>query len=658
MNKMTFLKRAGFLLLIWLLLWCNKSPDSLEQTIETKRLALQGRLDSLTFEIERWEHNFDMAKSKESISFYDSEIKTKENLLSSLREERKKNKKRHKLLSDEINKLDRKLNNDLWVNKYNEKKIPYEKIFSEIETLKLQLITMQKANNFDENSVNFITNTLTLPSKKNILGEGQTSIAAIDSTISLKEKVSELLKIINNFVTDKRKEEIYKELNNEVENEKKEIIAKREKKEKNLEELQNDIESLDKKIRELNNNIKKLKEEKQSEIESSKEMIENSKSEILSYLEKLKAVYNQYILIEFDSLTKISPSYEEKKKLFLSLEKEIMKAIKNGDISYVKTILVMMRKQLEDLIKMNLSAHRKEYFFKNIYMGQPFMLHFKLNKFNKYEEKRQYRNFRETFIKQMAILKDFVKFFPNTKVYIDGHADSLEFRSVTGKQKNRKATIEFYKNMELSKNRALFIKGRFHGIVPDSNLIVDYYSRHVSQEPLDPETKNPKLSQKNGNKLTDRRVEVRVIRPLEQGEELPENINRYFRFKDSLKIQYASSKEKYFYREEGFWVEYNYQKNNFPEISIRYMSEVYRIFLKDETFADLMRKRDIIKEAGDCFPKYFTSFELGSQVKFLFESKKIGSYRININQGGKKTLNDIQNTEFKKYLQRLKREKR
>ena len=125
--------------------------------------------------------------------------------------------------------------------------------------------------------------------------------------------------------------------------------------------------------------------------------------------------------------------------------------------------------------------------------------------------------------------------YPNTKVYIQGHADRLEYKN------NR------YQNVALSKKRSEnVLKACTESGIDTEKLIngepqfvTDWFSKYLNRE----YRQGTPVEHDSGG-VSDRRVEIRVIRQYKKGEFIPDEIVKYTARKLVNSVYSLSNKKK------------------------------------------------------------------------------------------------------------------
>ena len=321
----------------------------------------------------------------------------------------------------------------------------------------------------------------------------------------------------------------------------------------------------------------------------------------------------------------------------LNIENDILHLAKMGKWNAILELMDRIEEQFKSLYDLLKIRNRRLHLFKKLSGKEPFLVHYQLGEYNRYSIKKEVRLFKETFDAQVDILKDFLKEYPKSCIFIEGHADRQEYHN------------NIYLNCILSEQRAKNIETalRRTGAITDIvNIKVDWFSKHYNLPII------PELIERDGGGVFDRRVEIRVIHAHAEGD-LKYHFDNFRRFRDSLKIEIDEDEFKYFKHEDGFWVDLNYNlyKNN-PCIKIYYGEEAYQaLYKKNDVFKKTMRVRTSEEIYDDYKIENIRSFELGSQVRIIL---KIGNvrYRIEIANGkdSAKNIKQIKNREFRAYL--------
>jgi len=404
--------------------------------------------------------------------------------------------------------------------------------------------------------------------------------------------------------------------------------------EREIEEYKNKIEQSQKHIKTLNNEINEAGS-KMSELDSSfkansTDIINNIKD--LQY--KVTDTFGRLVRLRYSELGIYSPELKEVYNNLLQLEDRIINLYNEDNRNAAQVLIESIDVQWWNFANLTMQTGRDYTVFKNLYTGEPFLIHFELADSQTYSLKDEVKNYREVFKDQMKILKDYLDYYPASTIYIEGHTDRIEYSN------------NIYLNVHLSQRRAYNIKKMImehHVLKPETDFIVDWYSKYLNRPIFD-----PTLVEYDSGGVHDRRVEMRIFRPY-QNEKIPEVIRKYKMFRDSLRIQ-INDTTKYFHHERGFWEELNYDTYyNAPTIQVYYQGEAYKALLKNNIFETLTARRDSLGIHPDCRIKDIRSFEFGSQFRtVLFIDGN--PFRIEICRTGAKRIEDIGNQTFRDYL--------
>jgi len=229
--------------------------------------------------------------------------------------------------------------------------------------------------------------------------------------------------------------------------------------------------------------------------------------------------------------------------------------------------------------------------------------------------------FNDTFYAQMPTLKKFLEFYPNYKIYVDGHADRTEY--VGGS----------YKNTELSMKRALKADSlmRTRGI-DESKIVWDYFSKYHNV------TAHRELNTFERDTVINRRIEVRVIPDGDTAR--TEKEKEYLKFKNQFKIG-----NRVFLHKNGFWNEVEYNSKRGEIIQINFDGIAFQTLLSRNKELEKLLKpvRSPLYENG--------TVQLGNQVRLILAING-KDYKIEICEAGARSIEDIkkQNPRFANYL--------
>jgi len=523
---------------------------------------------------------------------------------------------------------------DYWKNKYEEEEKYLNLVFSSIRELSDEIKRINlKADQIDRNLLRRIYRSLN--GYKKYLGVNELPNLSVEDLDLLSHNKDEITNILNNALSENNIEAWRDSITKQI------SMAKSEKQQQ-ISELKNDITKLESSIQQIKNQ-KEESENRREKFKTELNEMKKNRKENLTDVEKtisklrneLNSTWNQFVLLQFEYLVRISPSYERQKKHFLDLENQIF--INSRKISVGEALIDLINKRMDELLKLIKTAERQKYVFNDLYQGEPFLMHYNLGDSTKFSEIEPTGKYHKSFQHQLKILKDFVIFFPGTKIYIDGHADRLEFKNE-----------DYYLNVDLSKGRSNNIEKLFRrkGIITDStDVILDWFSKYVNKRLLKPD-----LVESDSGGVSDRRVEIRVIRPFKKGEKIPERITKYLNFRDSLKINLGNGRKKFFKHENGYWIEFGYESlTSLPIVKIRYRGEAYSKLLANQDFKKITKLYQAEEIPPVCKIENITRFELGSQIKLLLKIKK-QLFKIEVCRRGKDEINTIRNNNFREYL--------
>lgn len=406
-----------------------------------------------------------------------------------------------------------------------------------------------------------------------------------------------------------------------------------------IEEINNKIQDRQEALQDLENKLVEYENDIHEWVRKLKNNISDQEKEIKRLQIKIAETYGQLVRAKYLTAEVCTNELETSFKHFLKLENEIILNANKGNWNAALDLINLINVRLDSLDALLKKMERDLAIFKNLYKAEAFLIHYELGDSVNYSAEEVVRKYREVFFHQMNILKDYLVYFPKTTVYIDGHADTLEYPN------------NFYKNVELSKNRAKNVVDtlrKYGALDIKTKLKVDWFSKHVNR-------KNPQsIVIKDSGNVFDRRVEMRVIRPNEKDEEIPEEIKNFWRFRDSLKIKISGKQVKYFKHLKGFWTELSYEKyNNAPLIKIRYKGVAYLALLKNQIFKNIVERREMSEFGPKYKIKNIKSLELGSQLQTILHIKE-NPFRIEVSRRGVNEINEIPNEYFRNYLSTLK----
>ena len=646
-----------FLLIIGISFSCNNALNEKNHSIEGKEIT--DRRQKIWSKINELRNKLEESKeSKMQIGFVQG-IQRKDSL-------KKAEQERHRLLLEslkandvDISKSKKELDSLTIVRKEkkyhalieNEKR-KFKSDMASLSQIRSKLLELDIGKKIDKDI--FRANLVKISPYAHYFRDNNIELPILDTTIS--DYSSARTEILNKFdillnadVQQKLENEIIKKGNKlEVEID------------KNIDSLRNEIAKLIKKRNDSKVKLEKCKKKIDSlkaEIEGLKkrkkehlELVENAIKELEIEISKEFAKLVSTLL---EPLTYVPPELKQKKAELFEFENKILNLARNGKYGAAFKLIQKIDDKLSDLDNLIKKTNRKNYVFSKLYKGDPFFVHFNLGDSVNFAGIEPAGRYNKSFLLQLNILKSFISYFPTAKIYIDGHADRIEYR-------NR----SYYSNVQLSKGRQQRIINILSNklIVTDSTIVIaDWFSKYVNKVKL---SNDRALVDQDSGGVSDRRVEIRIEQPFKEDEILPNALKKYLSFKNSLTILLSKKESKTFKHEQGFWIEHGYEQNNNDEIGICYMSEAYKTLLRNSTCSILAKKwnmEEIRKKKSDdkMYPKilnvpdYITRFELGSQVKFLL---KIAGrvYRININQNGEKRINNIEDERFRNYLNSLR----
>ena len=358
------------------------------------------------------------------------------------------------------------------------------------------------------------------------------------------------------------------------------------------------------------------------------------------------STFGHLIRLRYHELKIQTPKLAKIYTNFLKLEDKIITSGKKSNWEATQVLLDSISTQWDDFSVRIIKSERDLSVFKNLYNGDPFLIHFVkpnlthsiLIEGKKYSPKENVENYKTVFQYQMAILKDYLEYYPRSTIYIDGHTDRIEFPN------------DIYTNVDLARARANEIKKKLvdNGIMkPHVKVLIDWYSKHLNRTIIEVEH--------DSGGVHDRRVEMRIIRRYTKNEKIPELVRRYRLFRDSLKID-INGTTRYFKHRQGFWEQLDYREyRRAPLIKLRFQNEAYCALLKNDVFRILTTRRDTFAFPPKYRLKDLRSFEFGSQLRtILYIDNK--PYRIEICRNGAKKIQQVRNLEFQQYLNTLSRQ--
>ncbi len=359
--------------------------------------------------------------------------------------------------------------------------------------------------------------------------------------------------------------------------------------------------------------------------------------EIMEVQGKLIVAWGKRVRTRYDEVKRRPLELEKKYQQFLQLENDVFGYRDNGDWTAVQALLDTIAAQWDSLALLLDEADKKSSLYSNLYVGDAFLLHYELSQHAKYAAQIEVERYRRTFFGQIDLIRDYLRYYPEATIYLDGHADTLEFGN------------DFYGNVELSKNRVINIREHLDtskAINQNIKVVTDWYSKHIHRRIIAGITEN------NRGSVSDRRVEMRVIRQYASDEEEPPEIKRFKLFRDSLRIEISVGQTKYFKRQEdGFWTDLSYSKfQNAPLVPIYYKREAYEALLQHEMFRIIADRKDSTEIAPECRLKDIISVELGSQLRTVIHVDE-RPYRVEISRDGAKAIKDVKDKVFREFLE-------
>lgn len=638
-------KLCCFFLLLFLFQSCqedsggeNKKSDLQKKKIEGRQLELQKQAKEFYRKIQSIQNEIDEVTVNDTTTMREKQKNIKRNRqrleISIFKQDSIKKEKEN--LIKKKRSLKSELNNKIWIKKLNEIIDEKNRIIKQLLNLKKMIIKSKSSYSLAD--MRYVQETLKNTYK--------------DYFKELQEPLPQLIEPKDGkFESESdRILSIIDQIKESIENEKKEAIKNSE---KDKEKIQNKLKKIIQDLEEIENeiteykNIQQLLEEK---IKQDNQEIKNIHTKLEKFRQDKQQELNKYIIKWRDCHTELirllygevkfhTPELEEKYSEILKLEDQILNLCQQGKFRAAQALIDSILSQWNEYIQLIDTANECfNKFYRKLFNGIPLLTYYPLGERKFFSQKEEVQDYLSVFNDLLVILKEYLKNYPNTTIYIDGHADRLEYSS------------NVYKNVKLSKDRAHSIADKIKNsrvLKPQTSLIIDWYSKHLNRPVI-----SRHLVEKDSGGVFDRRVEIRIVRNFLNNEPIPINIKKYLKFRDSLKIQ-VDGQNKYFKHKEGYWEDFDYSRyNSAPEIELCYQGNSYKTLQKNDYFKNLVSQKDSTDISPECRIKDIRKFELGSLLKTVIVIDG-QVYRLHIFEQGADEISKVKNENFRRYLRSL-----
>ncbi|MBD3341652.1 MAG: OmpA family protein [Candidatus Lokiarchaeota archaeon] len=362
-----------------------------------------------------------------------------------------------------------------------------------------------------------------------------------------------------------------------------------------------------------------IKSEYQSQLKNFSDAIEWYKKDKNMYNLK-KSCYEIALLIKETQNRKWKEKLQNEIEALIQTHNSLVNSIQEIDSELLEYQIAAMQKGAQNIYEKIASIESLIDVVKPIFEGGLFFEYFQISKSDLSENKPEVRPYIEAFKAAIPALKEFLEYYSDYKIHIDGHADRLPF------------VDDPYGNMKLSRERAIEAKKRLTSQgISQTFIVCDWFGEFHNT--------TDKKADRGIGIARDRRIDLRLI----GGEsDSTQEKKIYSKFRNAFKVPEVG---KTFFHEEGYWVETGYIGEKYEIISLNYAGKAFdALFKKNKTFAQLVKKH-----ASPLYRETNGTIQLGNQIKLKLEIEGT-IFNIEVNQNGFLDIEEITNSKFRNYL--------